>query len=116
MKNSKDYAHLEVEGDLKHLRDLDYHMERCMGILLLIELYLGESVIPLKVGIHGVTPVVTVNVGDYKQVFEIRERPVQIHRYGKVLRAVQYVSDFNFSMFVDTRAGVVGGDTFTLLV
>jgi len=116
LKNKSAYQHLAVEGDLKHTHDLDYHLDHCMGILLLIELYLSEEVIPVAVGIHGVLPVVTVKVPDLVRTVEIWERPVQIRRYGKVLRATQYVSDYDFYMFVDTQSGVVGGDTFTMSV
>ena len=112
LKTYDDYRHLKVVGDLWNTHSLEYHLERCMGILLLIQMYLGEDVVPVMVGMCGVMPVVTVTIPGFNQLFQIWERQVRTKK-GTMVR---YVSNFDFSMFVETRAGIVGGDSFTMLV
>jgi hypothetical protein len=116
------YNDLQVEGDLKDSHSLQYHLDRCASILLLIELFLGDDVKPVAVAINGSMPIVTVEVEGFESCFHIWERQKQMKVAAHNPRGYEwkltpiYVSDFNFGTYVDTVPGIVGGDTYTLCV
>ena len=106
-----DTTNLVVEGEIDS-PDLEWHLAKCTSILLVIELFLGDDVKPVAVGNHMGRPVVTIEIEGFKSRFQIWETFVPSVMGG--LRPV-YVSDFDFSTYVDTRATITG-DGFLMLV
>jgi len=95
-----DTMNIIVEEDTERPEmDLAWHLEQCAGILLLIEMYLGEDVRPEAVCIRYSEPEVSVAVGDHKLRFRIWERLLNTPSGAKPM----YLSDFNFGTYVDTQ-------------
>ena len=103
------FEKMPVIGDCVRL-GVAYNQRKCHGLILLVAYYLGDEVVPIEYGIHGIVPVIFVMIDGLDGVFRIYEIP----RHDAVGK-VNYLSNFDFSNYVDTRPSLNGYE-FLLMI